>query len=1050
MATYLQGVTDYIPQIQPFQPDYNFYMNVLQAKQNQYDTNYKNINNLYGQLYNNAVTRDDSAKMKEDYLKKIDFELKRVSALDLSLDQNVMQATQVFKPFYENDHLMKDMALTKNFNNAVRNAMALANSKDEKVRSTYWDDGIKAMQYRLEEFKNAKAEEVLSFANITYTPYANAQKKFLDMAKEYNLSVDITQPDKTGMYMIRQKNGELLIPSLQKMFMNAYVNDPELQKVYATQAYVNRKNEIEFRSKKFNGDKVAAENDYLQENYKSLKIDAEKKAEEANNSYTVTKNKNNSVENDKNMGDVHPKQNSYLQRLQQTLQVESFVKANADKINEDLNGQSYTSTTNGPDENVGGLDLKNIELARNKVDAAYANTLAERDINAASEIYSNNGRIYDVKVNPIGLESLRHQHNMQRDAAQNAFTTNRDRMKMEFEMAKIKDDQEFKIKLEEAKIKAEEDKQYHQHLLDIGAAYYDKEGKFKIKDNNQHKVPMTPGGTTSLSIDLRKKYAENLFEQVDANATGFVSQFINSIANGIEGSAPEISNAELGNILGVSADKARAKFSEIKKQYYTNPAKAVKELTLGGHMFNYKDKFDRWCFANDGTSISRKYLSNTENASKFEDVRQYFKVYKEDKKHNYTTVITNLKSSLAGANLSDQVVNEVVNLYEKKYLTGKIDAGDFEDYVEDYIINRKNLQGKISKEKVRYEKGYKTVTDEFGVSQRIPYETAINPSIKNGKKIFKLLDDAYHTTIKNGDPKTGMRTPFKTIDNGKGQREFAAYPTSIDVNLAHKGSDGYTFFAQTVEDLQRIRFGNTDGMHGVSLQGPNRVDKDQLIAADNINKYKRLVQDLLFSGASRSKQKGDPTQFTIVQHQIALENDKVGAMTINFPREFLEKQLKNGDYKIDADEVEQIYKNGITFIAPHSSWKNGMFASNKMDPMQAILNSRKKMTYTSPDNSGSFTIEFNPQDESYRYNAVCNLIDGEGNVSKKIDNNTQQIFGNNLKSFKDELIASIAAASNYNNDVYKKFHTSGETEKMKKADQFFGITPKNAGFTYGN
>ena len=48
MATYLQGVTDYIPQFQPFQPDLNFYSNIMQTKQSQYDTNFNNINNLYG------------------------------------------------------------------------------------------------------------------------------------------------------------------------------------------------------------------------------------------------------------------------------------------------------------------------------------------------------------------------------------------------------------------------------------------------------------------------------------------------------------------------------------------------------------------------------------------------------------------------------------------------------------------------------------------------------------------------------------------------------------------------------------------------------------------------------------------------------------------------------------------------------------------------------------------------------------------------------------------------------------------------------------------
>jgi hypothetical protein len=130
MATYLQGVTDYIPDFQPFQPDYNFYNNVLQTKQNQYDKNYKQLNNLYGQLYYQDVTRDSSNKMKDDYLKNIDYELKRVSGLDLSLEQNVEQAKQIFRPVYENKNLMKDMALTKNYKDEKSRALALASSKN--------------------------------------------------------------------------------------------------------------------------------------------------------------------------------------------------------------------------------------------------------------------------------------------------------------------------------------------------------------------------------------------------------------------------------------------------------------------------------------------------------------------------------------------------------------------------------------------------------------------------------------------------------------------------------------------------------------------------------------------------------------------------------------------------------------------------------------------------------------------------------------------------------------------------------------------------------
>ena len=75
MATYLQGVTDYIPEYQPFQPDFNFYGNYLQTKQNQYDSNYKALNNLYGQYFYADLTREPNIQKKDKLLKQIDFNL---------------------------------------------------------------------------------------------------------------------------------------------------------------------------------------------------------------------------------------------------------------------------------------------------------------------------------------------------------------------------------------------------------------------------------------------------------------------------------------------------------------------------------------------------------------------------------------------------------------------------------------------------------------------------------------------------------------------------------------------------------------------------------------------------------------------------------------------------------------------------------------------------------------------------------------------------------------------------------------------------------------
>ena len=224
MATYLQGVTDYIPDYQPFQPDLNFYGNVMQTKQTQYDTNWQSLNNLYGQLYGADLTHDLNIKKKDELLKQIDFNLKRVSGLDLSLEQNVTQAMQVFKPFYEDKYLMKDMAYTKNWKNTYNSANALKNSQDEKQRKQWWGTGIQGLELRRQMFKDSDLEGTLNMSNAQYTPFVNAVQEYMDLAKKFNVGSVSQLPDQSGLYLVRKKNGELILPTLQNMFLAEYAN----------------------------------------------------------------------------------------------------------------------------------------------------------------------------------------------------------------------------------------------------------------------------------------------------------------------------------------------------------------------------------------------------------------------------------------------------------------------------------------------------------------------------------------------------------------------------------------------------------------------------------------------------------------------------------------------------------------------------------------------------------------------------------------------------------------------------------------------------------
>ena len=88
MATYLSNMTDYVPQIQSFTPDFNFLGNVLQTKQTRYDAAHEQISSLYGSILNAPMSRTDNVEKRAEMFKMIDGEIKRISGLDLSLQQN--------------------------------------------------------------------------------------------------------------------------------------------------------------------------------------------------------------------------------------------------------------------------------------------------------------------------------------------------------------------------------------------------------------------------------------------------------------------------------------------------------------------------------------------------------------------------------------------------------------------------------------------------------------------------------------------------------------------------------------------------------------------------------------------------------------------------------------------------------------------------------------------------------------------------------------------------------------------------------------------------
>lgn len=525
MATYLQGVTDYIPEFQPFQPDLNFYANVLQTKQTQYDSNWKALNKMYGQYFYADLTRDGNVKKKDELLKQMDFNLRRVSQLDLSLEQNVNQATQVFKPFYEDKSLMKDMAWTKNYNSQVGRAQALQGSAEEDRRKQFWDTGLRELQYRRDEFKNADDAAAMSFGNVAYTPYVNSIELAQKVAKDAGLSIETVDFSPDGKWIITQKNGEKLREPLSKLFEARLGSDPQVQAVYRVQSYVNRKDYAYSNAGEFNGDQNAAEMKYLENSFNILKqqnIQRYKAVQQRDKDYDGKIKELEKSIADKKAG---PNAEKLLNEYKQAKEINGKILERVEKENNEFN-KNVSST---PSTTTGFVNpYADVNTLRYKVDAGMASMLMSKDLNEAAEIFAYKDAKTNIKENPYKVLEVKHAQAMQQIHTRGAYSTRAASIKAQGakDAARIRN-------------KGEMDAVTNAELLKRGimepkeVPVYDEDGNVKLgrdgkpltqfilaKTQNEYQVENIPNSTDELNImELAEKQNEgvaNLFKSVNS------------------------------------------------------------------------------------------------------------------------------------------------------------------------------------------------------------------------------------------------------------------------------------------------------------------------------------------------------------------------------------------------------------------------------------------------------------------------------------------------------------------------------------------------------
>ncbi len=424
MATYVPGVPSYLPTFTPFTPDFKFLSNVLDVKTQKYETNYKALNDLYSKVVYGDLSREDTKAMRDQFAENLGPRLQQISGMDLSVMQNAEAAKSIFRPFFEEDLIVKDLVTTKQYRNELSGAELLRNNPNQEMREQYWQTGVQKMQYEMEDFVNASEEDALRMAAPTYVPDADLYEMANAVLTESGLEAEISEISKDGLWIIKRKNGDLISREALQMVQKTLKDDPRVVNAYHAKAYVESRQFADegVKSGKFTNinqgqtewakDKIKTIEAKIAESTKKL----EKEEVEATNTSTSW--------------EVFRKQHGIVKgSKEEKLAKESWSTVNAIKLqldnNKNLLSESKSIDADNPEETT----PENKQKLLYRAYGLMMNLNMESDLQAAALNYSNIGKKIDFEVNPYGKMRIQHKYDLNKIAIQNANALERIRQK---------------------------------------------------------------------------------------------------------------------------------------------------------------------------------------------------------------------------------------------------------------------------------------------------------------------------------------------------------------------------------------------------------------------------------------------------------------------------------------------------------------------------------------------------------------------------------------------------------------------------------------------
>jgi hypothetical protein len=1008
MAKYPQGVSSFIPQYQPYQVDFNYVNNVLATKQDQYDKNWKAINKVYGQLYYADLTHSDSIKRKEQLEKQIDFNLKRVAGLDLSLEQNATQALQVFKPFYEDKNLMYDMAFTKNAKMSKMTGESYFNATDPKVREQGWNTGIKAIDYKIEEFKNSPYDQIFSISAPRFVPYQNVNKKAMEYAKELGISVKNFGFSPDGRFIIEQKNGEPLVGPLYKMFMSTFGNDESVMDVYRTKAYVGRKDYM-YANKDRLGSLEAAEAEYL-----NTKLSGYKDITQTQ--YNLFKNQDDTYrKNIQNLeakiaaGNKDPRVATQLENIRQAQIQNAALLTKYEKSIETLNdGISRTANTEGGNPNT------NINDLRYKVDFLEPNFMLEEDLKDAAESYATLTSEKSIKTNQFKLQE-------ERAAQARSLADHKDRLETNRLILKAKlDSGQYELKRQDGRDILVPKKELNEPQPIKGTEGVTKTEKQEVAEKKREEIETARNKET---VDGMLNFILKAHQNGDMSDEEFLSitQDMGMSERWIRSHANTYSNFGFPSKKD-TANKRRTKLENFMSIDVNEMSPdSIAEITAGFKSWlTKKNKISG--YENDPDfEIVVKNFNNLEDIGEAQVIKRELKVKRAQEaarlleKKGYTSTGKYLYDS--DGNMRDEktiiqmMINDKLLVDDQGEVIQPGKYNETKSSIFDYNpagLTAATLSGAAIGGLPGAGIGaaaYAIVNPISNLIERAFEDTGDVVFVKGEKdsggyiKSVKDVLETLQSGVLDLQDRNEIKTPLYGYA-GTGAGGFTMGSQRIQVKPGAYGTDNFVRFMQLNDVIKNIS-PTKDAMRA-SFTGYSPDDWNKANAQLN-PVAKRMMEDLFEYAKNKKNKDGD---FNIDFHPVANGSLEYAGFTIKIPEKIAEKYRMKNEGKenesgyLSAQVYDQLIANGLTIMGKSSEFvKTDLYNGAFMDPVQARVRAqfalnRTGITYTNPYYDG-YSINFtqlesgdiryeaktpvwDPNSQSYFITSVSDVLSSQG------------------------------------------------------------------------